>query len=363
MPAEEIEISSSGAVVKPAIPERRARLRAGIWVATILVVGAVALNFLHRGTVAFSLYADVTAFTFTTPRTVETNSVVLRSAVIRGVTDVTIDVQPSTAGPQALSVLPGRNLTVVGPSASFTVNSVQIPKDWQISLDAQGPSFTITGTRPETDSTAQPEVRMVSGKDTKLVFTSAEGERQEQPVPSDAIIAIKTQGLSINLEQAPEPKSLEKPSAAPSDAVPTARDPKATILFDHANLTRLDLSTERDETEENGLKTIKTDGTVKTGKMWRDYAPSFLELGPLDDISAKSVKSGVLRNVALKDGAFSIAAHGEAKVLTDTIGETPRDLRPVWLDWLREIGLIQIIIGIVTLIGGFELNAFIRNEK
>ncbi len=315
------------------IPE----FRATIWLFVILVLAAIALNFLRKESVEFSLYATTEALSFSSAKEVSSELVTIRSAQLHPADRLTIDDEP-------VSLAPGKQIDLSEADDVLTLSSIIIPKQWTISVEvaAKDPKHLklIAAPKPTATSFGLAKLSFVAGHKTSIAFQSAGHGLVTKSLLEGTDVVIETNSISISLEGG-----------------------NAT-LFDHVDFDNVSLTRDRHTTDDAGHDILALEGAAISGSLWRDYAsPEQIAIGRLDQLTVRAVRDGMLREVVWKDGVLTAAAHGEAGELSDQLGQTKRDLRPVWLTVIKDAGIFQIILGIFTFVGGLQLSAFVRSRK
>lgn len=310
------------------------RVTVAIWLFVLLVLAAIVLNFVAKPTVEFSLYAQAEGFSFVTRGKTSTNTIKLRSAEILSAGQVTVDDRP-------VPIAGASRVKIVGVDGDLTLSDISVGKGWTVSVQGQESRHLLINANPAqaAEPGAQAEASFVAGTGAELRYVAQDGSEKALPLQENAEVAIRTGTLSIDL------------------------DTDAAKILQSAEVSALSLTRDTATVDEAGRGNIVVEGTVASGKLWREYAAGETELGPLDQLTATAIEGGVLRNVVWRDGAIGLAAHGDAGRLSNRIGETARDLRPSILTVLRELGLFQVILAIFTFVSGLELTAFIGRRK
>jgi hypothetical protein len=313
---------------------RLSRVRIAIWLFVFLVIGAIVLNFLPMSTVEFSIYAETEGLNFRTAETMLVKPTKLQGADVLSAESLTIDEQP-------LSLPSGGRISIAAADGDLTLSEITVPKDWAVSIQGTDRQHLSVNANPSPKAAANGRavVSFIAGSQARLTYPGQNGETVTSDLPENGEISLSTKTLSIELN------------------VNSAK------ILNWAKVTDIALVRDSKAIDSSGHETIDVDGTVVSGKLWREYSANAMELGPLDQVSAKSLSGGILKNVVWKDGLLSVAAHGNAGELRDQIGDASRDLRPVLLDVLRELGLLQVILGIFTFLGGLELTALFRARR
>ena len=308
----------------------------GIWILVGLILGAILLNILHRPSVEFSLNAQVEAFSFRTPERVTTGPLLISLAQLQSADTV-------VTGNLRLATQPGDPLTLTGSANALTLSMIEIPKNWRVSLEASDKKHLILDASPPEISTA-PDVaimRFVSGEDAKLDYTSSEsGKAAFVPLADGTPILITASSVSLELTT------------------------ESAKLFGYSSISDLSLARDNKTVDDTGHQIVNVEGTVLEGTLWREHiSDTEARLGPIDMLVVHDIRNGLLRNVTWRDGVLTVAAHGDAHQLQNVIGSDIKDLRPVWLDVLLDLGLLKVVFGAVTFIGGLEMSAFVRSKK
>ncbi|EJL34201.1 hypothetical protein [Novosphingobium sp. AP12] len=312
------------------------RLRAAIWLIVGLIFCAVVLNFVHKPNVEYALTAQVEGFSFRATDSLSTESMPVSAAQLQAADSIILE-------ERAVGLRPGGAVTLTAPGNRLSVSELTIPKGWRIALATGDRSHLLLSATPPDSSPAVERaiLTFISGKGTTLAYTSAlSGETEMVAVPDGTPVLVSASDVALELNVV------------------------EAEIFSSVQISDLSLARDSKTTDNSGHQTVQVEGAVISGTLWRENesGPS-RDLGPLDLLVARNIDDGVLRRVTWHDGQLSLSSHGTAKRLENSIGNAAADLRPVWLDVFQDIGLLKVIFGIITFIGGLELSAFIRSRK
>lgn len=306
-------------------------LSISVYLLVITIVAAVVLDFIRTPKAEFSLSAQTTAVNFQSLAAIKSEPVVAEVADIAQIGAASVN------GSAIDGLSPGQAKINAAKGKPFTID-LDVPAEWTVSAEAKEPSlFSLFANPPESSKrTERAKLTITAAEGTTITVSDADGKKKILMLPRDAQLVLTAPYIDVEL-----------------------RGGKAK-LFEQIDPRILTLTHRYKSADEQPME----EGAALSGTLWVDHAQGLpASLGPIDQIVLHDIEEGLLRTISWDGSALTVSAHGRAGQIGNRLGSQEKELRPSVLAVLRDNGLLQVMLAIITFFAGLEISTFLRRSS